>query len=198
MRRVTGEAERMSSIVNDLLLLSKLDRGMQLDTQVLDLSTLLDDAAADARAVQPDRSVSVTTDRPLLTAIDSDRMRQVLAALVHNALLHTPVESAIELRGAHSGTSVVIEVVDHGPGMDQHTAARVFERFYRGDQSRTRQSGGSGLGLSIAQSIVQAHGGTLTLSTSVEHGSTFRITLPASPDLGLEMSGIRDEAAPEA
>jgi two-component system OmpR family sensor kinase len=198
MRRVTGEAERMSSIVNDLLLLSKLDRGMQLDTQVLDLSTLLDDAAADARAVQPDRSVSVTTDRPLLTAIDSDRMRQVLAALVHNALLHTPVESAIELRGAHSGTSVVIEVVDHGPGMDQHTAARVFERFYRGDQSRTRQSGGSGLGLSIAQSIVQAHGGTITLSTSVEHGSAFRITLPASPDLGLEMSGIRDEAAPEA
>jgi two-component system OmpR family sensor kinase len=198
MRRVTGEAERMSSIVNDLLLLSKLDRGMQLDIQVLDLSMLLDDAAADARAVQPERSVTVTTHRPLHAAIDSDRMRQVLAAVVHNSLLHTPIESAIELRGTQSGASVVIDVVDHGPGMDEHTAARAFERFFRGDQSRTRQSGGSGLGLSIAQSIVQAHGGTITLSTTVEHGSTFRITLPAIPDLGLEMSGIRDEAAPEA
>ena len=173
-------------------------RGLQLDTEVLDLAVLLDDSAADARAVQPERSITVITSRPLHAAIDSDRMRQVLAALVHNALQHTPVESAIEIRATHTGSSIVVDIADHGPGMDEHTAARAFERFFRGDQSRTRQSGGSGLGLAIAQSIVQAHGGTLGLTTSVEHGSTFRITLPASPDLGLDLAGNRDNSAPEA
>ena len=109
-------------------------------------------------------------------------MRQVLAALVHNALQHTPAESAIEVHGTHTSGSIVIDITDHGPGMDEHTAARAFERFYRGDQSRTRQSGGSGLGLAIAQSIVHAHGGTLELTTSVQQGSTFRITLPVTPE----------------
>ena len=87
-----------------------------------------------------------------------------------------------EVRGTRTGGSIVIDIVDHGPGMNEHTATRAFERFFRGDQSRTRQSGGSGLGLAIAQSLVHAHSGTIGLTTSVEHGSTFRITLPVTPD----------------
>ena len=109
-------------------------------------------------------------------------LRQVLAAIVHNALQHTPVESAIEVHGTRTGGSIVIDIIDHGPGMNEHTAARAFERFFRGDQSRTRQSGGSGLGLAIAQSIVHAHGGAIGLTTSVQHGSTFRIMLPVTPE----------------
>lgn len=178
MRRVTGEAERMSAIVNDLLLLSKLDRGLQLDRVVLDVSTLLDDAAADAQAIQPERVVTVTTSRPLMCTVDDDRLRQVLAALVHNALVHTPTNTPIELSGTTVGANTVITVIDHGPGMDEHTAAHAFERFFRGDKSRTRQSGGSGLGLAIVQSIVHAHSGTIDLVTQPEQGCTFRITLP--------------------
>ena len=179
MRRVTGEAERMSAIVNDLLLLSKLDRGAQLDRQMLDLSTLLDDAANDALAVQPGRSITVTTLRPLQCAADEDRLRQVIGALVHNALVHTPTDTSIELLGTSIDGAIEVTVVDHGPGMDEHTAAHAFERFFRGDKSRTRQSGGSGLGLAIAQSIVHAHGGNIRLETAPEQGCTFRVTLPS-------------------
>jgi two-component system OmpR family sensor kinase len=178
MRRVSGEAERMSSIVNDLLLLSKLDRGVQLEVAPADLSAVLDDAAADARAVQPDRPVTVSTARPLTCNVDSARLHQVVAALVHNAQVHTPPDSPVELRGSLADGAVVIEVVDHGPGMDEGTAARAFERFYRGDPSRTRQTGGSGLGLSIAQSIIEAHKGRIVLHTAPGKGCRFTIALP--------------------
>jgi two-component system OmpR family sensor kinase len=180
MRRVSSEAQRMGSIVNDLLLLSKLDRGVQMESAPVDLAPILDDAAADARAVQPARTVTVSSERPLQCTGDNQRLHQVVAALVHNALVHTPADTPVEISGQRNNGAVVIEVVDHGPGMDSETAAHAFERFYRGDPSRTRGTGGSGLGLSIAQRIVEAHGGRIALQTSPGQGCRFRIALPAS------------------
>ena len=179
MRRVKGEAERMSAIVNDLLLLTNLDRGMQLQMQPVDIAGLLDDVVADARVVQPERTISLEVDEPLVGNADPQRLHQVVAALVHNALQHTPQSAAIEVTGRARLGGVVIEVTDHGDGMDAETAAHAFERFYRGDSSRSRHSGGSGLGLAIARSIIEAHGGRIALHTKPGEGCRFTIALPA-------------------
>jgi two-component system OmpR family sensor kinase len=178
MRRVSGEAQRMGALVDDLLLLSKLDRGLSLETSTVDLAALLEDAAADARAVQPDRFVSVECSRPLRCTGDPLRLHQVVAAVVHNALVHTPVDTPIELVGRSADGAVVVEIIDHGPGLDPEIAARVFERFYRGDPSRARSSGGSGLGLSIAKSIIETHGGRISVHTAPGEGCRFTIALP--------------------
>jgi two-component system, OmpR family, sensor kinase len=180
MRRVTGEAERMGALVDDLLLLSKLDRGLPIEHVTVDLASLLDDAAADARAIQPDRPVSVQCERPLTAQGDPLRLHQVVAAIVHNALVHTPASTPVELRGALRDGAAVLEIVDHGDGLDPATAEKVFERFFRGDPSRARSSGGSGLGLSIAKSIVETHGGRLVLHTAPGEGCRFTIALPSS------------------
>jgi two-component system OmpR family sensor kinase len=178
MRRVSGEAERMGALVDDLLLLSKLDRGLPLEIATVDLVALLADAAADARAVQPGREITVQVEQPLSCSADPLRIHQVVAALVATALVYTPADTPIELVGARRDGAVVLEVVDHGPGLDADTAAHVFERFYRGDSSRARSTGGSGLGLSITKSIVEAHGGRIAVHTAPGQGCRFTIALP--------------------
>lgn len=178
MRRVSGEAERMSSIVNDLLLLTNLDRGLQLRLEPIDIGDLLGDVVADARVVQPERTITLTAPDTLLGNADGQRLHQVVAALVHNALVHTPLDAAIDISGRSEPEGVVIEIVDHGAGMDAETATHAFERFYRGDPSRSRHNGGSGLGLAIAKSIVEAHGGRIALHTAEGAGCRFTIALP--------------------
>jgi two-component system OmpR family sensor kinase len=101
-----------------------------------------------------------------------------VAELVHNALVHTPEEAPLELRGGRAGGEVVVTVADIGPGLSAEVAARVFDRFYRGDPSRSRHAGGSGLGLAIARSIVEAHHGTIALETVVGDGCRFSVRLP--------------------
>ncbi len=182
MRRVGSEAERMGRIVNDMLLLSKLDQGVALAVSGVDLSALVHDVAADARAIQPERAVIVDVPATLPSAADGERLHQALLALVHNALTHTPVDTPLELSAAAGADgSATIDVVDHGPGMPAEMATHAFERFYRGDPSRSRHSGGSGLGLSIVQSIVEAHGGRISLATAPGQGCRFRIALPPAP-----------------
>jgi two-component system OmpR family sensor kinase len=183
MRRVSGEAERMGALVDDLLLLSKLDRGLPLDMANVDLVSLLEDAAADARAVQPGRVVEVHVQRPLGCTGDPLRLHQVVAAIVANALVYTPVDTPIELLGSQHEAALLVEIVDHGAGMDDDTAGHVFERFFRGDASRARSTGGSGLGLSIAKSIVEAHSGRLVLQTAPGEGCRFKIALPKTAPL---------------
>jgi two-component system OmpR family sensor kinase len=182
MRRLRGESKRMHELVEDLLLLASLDLGRPLLCKPVEVADVLRDAADDARAVQPDRVVTaeVATDGLVLHG-DEARLRQVVAALVHNALVHTAPSVPVHLRGCREGSTVVITVADEGPGLAPGTAAHVFDRFYRGDPSRSRHAGGSGLGLPIARSIVEAHHGTITLDSAEGTGCTFRVRLPAGP-----------------
>jgi len=133
--------------------------------------------------VQPGRTVDVKVQAPLVCTGDPLRLHQVVAAVVANALVYTPADTPIELVGSQRDGAVLVEIVDHGPGMDDETASHVFERFFRGDASRARSTGGSGLGLSIAKSIVEAHDGRLVLQTSPGNGCRFKIALPVTAPL---------------
>ncbi len=184
MRRMGREATRMKALVEDLLLLANLDQQRPLRRSRVDLNRLITDAANDARAVQPRRSILVETPDPAVeTTGDEFRLQQVVAALVDNALTHTDITCRIrlEVRATPTGTEII--VADDGPGLDSTHADRVFDRFFRYDQSRSRATGGSGLGLAIARSIVEAHHGTIQLHTAPGAGCTFTIFLPANrPD----------------
>jgi len=180
MRRMGQEAGRMGGLVEDLLLLANLDQGRPLAHDPVDIGQLLIDAGADALATQPGRQIRLDAPPPGSIIVDGDeaRLRQVIGILVHNALVHTPDTATISLSAQRSEHTAVVMVSDDGPGMSDEDAARAFERFFRGDPSRSRHRGGSGLGLSIAKSIVEAHHGRITLVTEPGAGCRFTITLP--------------------
>jgi two-component system, OmpR family, sensor kinase len=193
MRRIEDQAARMGLLVEDLLLLARLDTERPLDRQPVDLLALAAEAVNDARAVAPDRRIELVLggddgdhDGVLVVLGDDRRLRQVLANLVNNALTHTPAGSPIEVR---VGTSTLdgrpgaaFEVVDHGPGLAPEQAERVFERFYRADPARSPADGGSGLGLSIVAALVAVHGGTVAVDSVPGRGARFRVVLPLAPD----------------
>jgi two-component system OmpR family sensor kinase len=178
MRRTEAETVRMGTLIDDLLLLARLDQGRPLERAPVDLGVLAVDAAADARVRAPERRVTASVSEGVVVNGDEHRLRQVVANLVSNALVHTPPGAAIEARVRTDNGSAVLEVHDDGPGMSPDVAAHAFERFYRADRSRSRQYGGSGLGLSIVQAIVDAHGGSVTLDTGLGNGTTVRVELP--------------------
>ena len=181
MRRVEDEAARMGLLVDDLLLLARLDQQRPLVREPVDLLVLVGDAVHDASAVAPDREVRLeTSGEPPVVLGDDPRLRQVVGNLISNALTHTPAGSAVTVRlQVRPQTSLaVIEVADSGPGLTQEQAARVFERFYRADAARTRATGGSGLGLSIVAALVAAHGGQVEVDPGAGSGATFRVLLP--------------------
>jgi two-component system OmpR family sensor kinase len=178
MRRTEQESVRMASLVDDLLLLARLDEGRPLAREAVDLGVLGVDAAADARAVAPDRVVAADVTAGVTVDGDEDRLRQVLGNLVGNALVHTPAGTAVSVRVHNGDGRAVVEVHDDGPGMPEELAGRAFERFSRADSARSRTGGGAGLGLAIVQAIVVAHGGTVRLSTVPGAGTTVRVELP--------------------
>jgi two-component system, OmpR family, sensor kinase len=189
MRRTEQEATRMGNLVADMLQLARLDQGRELQRLPVRLDLLAADAAADARAVQPDRVVRVSLAATTVVG-DEERLRQVLANVVGNALVHTPHTSdiGIDVRpeptrpdGTGSPCAVLV-VTDGGPGMDDATIAQAFERFYRADPSRSRHQGGSGLGLAIVDSIVAAHGGRVTMASDPTGGTTVTVCLPLQDD----------------
>jgi two-component system OmpR family sensor kinase len=185
MRRIEQEADRMSMLVAELLELARLDRMSSLDLTETDLAALARDAAADARAVEPDRPVTAEVPASLLVIADEPRVRQVLANLLGNVRTHTPrgTPAAVRLY-AHRG-GAVLEVADAGPGMSEQEAARAFDRFYRGSRGGENGGGdaaGSGLGLSIVQAIAAAHGGDVAVRTAPGRGTTFRLWLPGAPE----------------
>jgi two-component system OmpR family sensor kinase len=188
MRRIEDEAVRMGLLVEDLLLLARVDQQRPLEYAPVDLLAVASDAVHDAKAVAPDRSIVLEllpSDRPPVVPGDDARIRQVAANLVSNALTHTPPDAAVRVRvGTLAGAEprAVLEVSDDGPGLAAEEAARVFERFYRADPSRTRSSGGTGLGLSIVAALVAAHGGTVDLRTEPGSGAVFRVLLPLPPE----------------
>jgi two-component system OmpR family sensor kinase len=193
MQRVEKEAARMGLLVEDLLLLARLDQQRPLARQPIDLLSLAGDAVHDARLLAPSRTIdlSVQPGAAFLVTGDEPRLRQVIGNLMSNALTHTPDGTPIEVligsgtldaRLPNSSPAVTLDVTDHGPGMTTEQAQRVFERFYRTDQARTRATGGSGLGLAIVNALVTAHGGVASVRTAPNQGATFRIALPLAPE----------------
>lgn len=187
MERIEKEAIRMTSLVEDLLALARLDERRPLALATLPLNKLATDAALDARAQAPDREVAVITD-PAEPAVigDEHKVRQLMTNLLGNAMRHTPDGGPIELvvsspepaPGAKTFTR--FEIVDHGEGVPEQIRDKIFGRFWRADTSRNRETGGSGLGLAIVKSIVDAHGGTVSVHETPGGGATFRVDLPSA------------------
>nr|WP_082518073.1 MULTISPECIES: HAMP domain-containing sensor histidine kinase [unclassified Rhodococcus (in: high G+C Gram-positive bacteria)] len=181
MTRIGGEAARMGLLVEDLLMLARLDAQRPVEQKPVDLLRIAADAVHDASATAPERAVRLEvidhSDVPEVLGDDA-RLRQVLSNLVSNALRHTPVTASVTVAVGTVGETAVLEVRDTGPGLSEDDADRVFERFYRTDRSRTRESGGSGLGLSIVSALVAAHGGHVSVHSVPGEGATFRVELP--------------------
>jgi two-component system OmpR family sensor kinase len=178
MRRIEDEAARMGILVDDLLLLARLDQGRPLEREPVDLTNLATDAVEDARVVAADHVVSFEGDGPVVVLGDAHRLRQVLGNLIANACTHTPAGTLVTVRVASTGDEAILEVADRGPGLAAGEAEHVFERFWRADPSRTRASGGAGLGLSIVAAIAAAHGGRAEVDSEPGAGATFRVRLP--------------------
>ena len=179
MQRIEQEAGRMGILVEDLLLLARLDQGRPLEKTRVDLSRLAADAVDDARAVDPERTVAFDANGTVPVEGDETRLRQVLANLLSNALHHTPVGTPVEVAVSQYDGAAVVTVADHGPGLPPEDAGRIFERFYRADRSRARGTGGVGLGLAIVAAITHAHDGNVSVEQTPGGGATFRVTLPA-------------------
>ena len=180
LERIDGESLRMTEIVEDLLTLAHLDAERPLDLAPVDVAELVSDAVVAAHATAPHREVRFSVEAVPVVTGDARRLRQVVSNLVVNALRHTPDEAHVWVTVGEEDGSAVITVRDDGPGMGPEDAERAFERFHRADTSRSRATGGgSGLGLSIVDELVRAHGGTVTLATAPGAGATFTVRLPA-------------------
>jgi two-component system OmpR family sensor kinase len=177
-RRIEEESVRMSVLVDDMLLIARLDQGRPLEKEPVDLQAIARDAAADARAVAPQREITLSAPAPVIVDGDDTRLRQVLGNLVRNAIVHTPSQTAIEIAVSTVDGVGRMSVADHGPGLQTDELDRIFEPFYRADPSRSRDSGGAGLGLSIVSAVVSAHGGHVTVSETSGGGATFEVELP--------------------
>lgn len=188
MSRVESESLRMTGLLEDMLLLARLDAGRPLATDPVDLALLSIDALTDAHVAGADHAWSLdldedTSPEDVQVVGDDARLRQVLANLLSNARLHTPAGTSVTVRLRRDGSRVVLQVADDGPGIPPALRDSLFQRFTRGDVSRNRTTGSTGLGLAIVHAVVTAHGGTITVgpSTATSAGTTFTVTLPAAP-----------------
>jgi two-component system, OmpR family, sensor kinase len=222
MRRVEQESARMGVLVEDMLLLARLDQQRPLEHTTVDLLALAADAVHDARVVAPNRNINLTVDSGAALLVNGDevRLRQVIGNLMGNALAHTPDGTPVDVHlrsgnleevwaatgrahttgysagGTDSQALAVLEITDSGPGLTEEQQAHVFERFYRADQARSSQ--GTGLGLAIVAALVTAHGGAVWVQSEYGHGATFSIALPLAPEAAVhdpDESGLLDEDA---
>jgi two-component system OmpR family sensor kinase len=177
MEGITRESKRMSVLVDDLLLLARLDEGRPLERKPVELDEVVSEAVETAQTVEPGRPIALETEAASVLG-DRDRLRQIVDNLLGNVRSHTPAGAPVSVRVACQNGSAFVEVADSGPGLSREEAERVFERFYRADPSRARASGGVGLGLSIVAAVAEAHGGNVTAESQPGHGAIFRITLP--------------------
>jgi two-component system, OmpR family, sensor kinase len=181
MRRIEEESKRMGILVEDLLSLARLDEEPERDPEPLDLAALAGDAVVDARATAPDRSIELEVSGPAVIIGDPLQLRQVLANLLRNAIIHTPAGTAIEVAVDREPEWVSLSVRDHGPGIPADARERLFERFWRKEAGRERGRGGAGLGLAIVDGVVKAHGGSVSVADAPGGGALFEVRLPASP-----------------
>jgi two-component system OmpR family sensor kinase len=181
MSGITRETERMSVLVDDLLLLARLDEGRPLERKPIDLAAVAGEAVDAARVVEPGRPLELSVE-PTTVSGDATRLRQALDNLLANARAHTPAGTPVSVELRRADGRAELAVADHGPGLTGEQAERVFERFYRADSSRARANGGAGLGLSIVAAVTEAHGGTVEARPTPGGGATFVITLPLGDD----------------
>jgi len=195
MGRIEAETRRMTHLVEDLLLLARLDGDQQsLDRERVELRTLVEDAAGDARAIDPNHPISVDGPDALFVSADHEQITQVVANLLTNAREHTPPGTPVEIEIIEHLSEVEIAVRDHGPGIPADAVASVFDRFYRADSSRSRKSGGAGLGLAIVDAIARAHGGRAEAANAPTGGARLAVVLPRT--LG-QVSGQRGVGSQE-
>jgi two-component system, OmpR family, sensor kinase len=182
VQRIESEATRMGGLVNDMLMLARLDQGRPLARERVDLAAIVADAVADARAVDPGREITLDAAGPVVVSGDDSRLRQILTNLLANARHHTPPGTPVDVRVGASGGTARVDVIDAGPGIPVDLRTHVFDRFWRGDAAHGRAGrtdGGSGLGLSIVAALASAHGGRAWLEPS-ERGAHFVVTIPVA------------------
>ncbi|WP_242891185.1 sensor histidine kinase [Actinomadura litoris] len=186
--RIEETASRMGLLVEDLLLLARLDRERPIERRPVDLLAVAADSVQEARVLAPARTVELSVEGGMAYQVrgDEPRLRQVLGNLLTNAIRHTPEGTPVEVRlspGTLRGApAAIVEVADEGPGLSPEQAERVFERFYRADPSRSREDGGTGLGLAIVAALVAAHSGLVEADSTPDEGALFRVVLPLDPD----------------
>ncbi len=181
MRRIEEESRRMGVLVEDLLTLARLDEAPEPSHLPVDLAMLARDAVADARATAPERPISLSAPDSAVVSGDADQLRQVLANLMRNALLHTPPGTPVELALARDDGAFELSVRDHGPGLPDGDAEQLFDRFWRTEGGRERGRAGAGLGLAIVRGVVDAHHGQLSAHNAADGGALFVVRLPISP-----------------
>jgi two-component system OmpR family sensor kinase len=181
MSRVASETARMTRLVEDLLLLARLDSGRPLEREAVDLTRLAVDAVSDAHVAGPDHQWELDLpEEPVVVAGDAARLHQVVTNLLANARIHTAAGTVVTTRLTTEPAHSVLQVVDNGPGIPAGLQSEVFERFARGDSSRSRKGGSTGLGLAIVSAVVKAHNGSITVNSSPGH-TEFTVRLPLPP-----------------
>jgi two-component system OmpR family sensor kinase len=184
MSRVASETARMTRLVEDLLLLARLDSGRPLEREPVDLTRLAVDAVSDAHAAGPDHQWELDLpEEPVVVTGDAARLHQVVTNLLANARIHTAAGTVVTTRLIAEPTHSVLQVIDNGPGIPAGLQSEVFERFARGDSSRSRKGGSTGLGLAIVSAVVKAHDGSITVDSSPGH-TEFTVRIPLPPPNG--------------
>jgi two-component system OmpR family sensor kinase len=197
MRHIHAEANRMSVLVDDLLLLARLDRERPLAHEQVELTGVVAAAVDAARVKAPERTVSFAPAVPVIVTGDASRLRQVVDNLMANALNHTPEATPIVVDVTTDGTTALLTVADRGPGIDPADRDHIFEPFHRADPSRARATGGVGLGLAIVSAIATAHNGTVGVDSEPGAGATFWVRLPLVPvDVPPPVGPPADDLAP--
>ena len=198
-RAMTGiqrESRRMGLLVDDLLLLARLDQGRPLERKPVDLREVARDAVEAAQTLDPGRELELDAPEPVEVEGDRERLRQILDNLLANVRAHTPPGSAAAVHVLARDGEAVVEVADTGPGLSDDQLAHAFERFYRGDTSRSRDAGGAGLGLAIAAAIAESHGGSAAVVNAGANGGTgltVRVVVPLGPAAAEPASGLVKE-----
>jgi two-component system OmpR family sensor kinase len=182
MNRIESEGARMARLVDDMLLLARLDQQRGLETTPIDMVELVREAISDFKAVDPERPLTEDLGETAVVEGDRVRLRQIIDNLLTNVRIHTPRATPVHVGVARNGDHVEVSVADKGPGIAPEDREHIFERFWRADPGRTRSRGGTGLGLAIVASLVHAHRGTITVISEPGQGTTFVVRLPLAED----------------